>query len=132
MSKAIIKIGNLKKTKRDNEIYRVYSIKGLSPTLTQFTGGGRQHKILINMEDKKDVLVDFQGKKVAIRKLTQWECLRLMGVPEDKINLAKQSGIKKTNIYKMAGNSIVVHQLAAIFENIFYPPQQSNKQLKLF
>ena len=76
--------------------------------------------------------VEFDGKMVAIRKLTPWECLRLMGVPEDKIGQAKQSNISKTQVYKMAGNSIVVHQLHAIFEQVYYPKPQRGEQLTLF
>lgn len=78
------------------------------------------------------VSVEFEGKRLAIRKLTEWECLRLMGVPEFMIELAKHSGISKTQVYKMAGNSIVVHQLHAIFEQMFFPTPQRGEQLKLF
>ena len=78
------------------------------------------------------VSVEFEGKRLAIRKLTEWECLRLMGVNEERIKQAKQSGISKTRVYKMAGNSIVVHQLHAIFEQMFYPIPQRGEQLTLF
>ena len=78
------------------------------------------------------VSVEFEGKRLAIRKLTEWECLRLMGVNEKRIQQAKQSGISKTQVYKMAGNSIVVHQLHAIFEQMFYPIPQRGEQLTLF
>lgn len=78
------------------------------------------------------VSVEFEGKRLAIRKLTPWECLRLMGVNEERIQQARQSGISKTQVYKMAGNSIVVHQLHAIFEQMFYPIPQRGEQLKLF
>ena len=83
-------------------------------------------------EEWKDMSVEFEGKRLAIRKLTEWECLRLMGVNEKRIQQAKQSGISKTQVYKMAGNSIVVHQLHAIFEQMFYPIPQRGEQLKLF
>ena len=83
-------------------------------------------------EERKDMSVEFEGKRLAIRKLTEWECLRLMGVNEERIKQAKQSGISKTQVYKMAGNSIVVHQLHAIFEQMFYPIPQRGEQLKLF
>ena len=83
-------------------------------------------------EEWKDMSVEFEGKRLAIRKLTHWEYLRLMGVNEKRIQQAKQSGISKTQIYKMAGNSIVVHQLHAIFEQMFYPIPQRGEQLKLF
>ena len=79
-----------------------------------------------------EVSVEFEGKRLAIRKLTEWECLRLMGVPEFMIELAKHSGISKTQVYKMAGNSIVVHQLHAIFEQMFFPIPQRGEQLTLF
>ena len=83
-------------------------------------------------EEWKDMSVEFEGKRLAIRKLTEWECLRLMGVNEKRIQQAKQSGISKTQVYKMAGNSIVVHQLHAIFEQMFYPIPQRGEQLTLF
>ena len=83
-------------------------------------------------EEWKDMSVEFEGKRLAIRKLTPWECLRLMGVNEKRIQQAKQSGISKTQVYKMAGNSIVVHQLHAIFEQMFYPIPQRGEQLTLF
>lgn len=83
-------------------------------------------------EEWKDMSVEFEGKRLAIRKLTEWECLRLMGVNEERIQQAKQSGISKTQVYKMAGNSIVVHQLHAIFEQMFYPIPQRGEQLTLF
>ena len=83
-------------------------------------------------EERKDMSVEVEGKRLAIRKLTEWECLRLMGVNEKRIQQAKQSGISKTQVYKMAGNSIVVHQLHAIFEQMFYPIPQRGEQLTLF
>lgn len=55
-----------------------------------------------------------------------------MGVNEDNINKARRSGITKTNIYKMAGNSIVVQCMTGIFEQLFYPKNQKGQQLKLF
>ena len=79
-----------------------------------------------------EVSVEFEGKRLAIRKLTPWECLRLMGVNEERIQQARQSGISKTQVYKMAGNSIVVHQLHAIFEQMFFPIPQRGEQLTLF
>lgn len=83
-------------------------------------------------EEKKDVSVEFEGKNIAIRKLTPCECLRLMGVPEQKIELAKNSGISNSQQYKMAGNSIVVDQLWHIMEQMFYPKKQRGEQLSLF
>ena len=54
-----------------------------------------------------------------IRKLTPRECFRLMGMREDDIDKIQQAGISNTQQYKMAGNSIVVNVLEAIFRNLF-------------
>ena len=128
----ILRIGNLTNHERNREIDRVYSANALSPGLTTFQGGGRVPKILETITKKDVPHVIFNGKKVAIRELTQYECLRLMGVNEDNINKARKSGITKTNIYKMAGNSIVVQCMTGIFKQLFYPKNQKGQQLKLF
>lgn len=128
----ILRIGNLTNHERNREIDRVYSANALSPGLTTFQGGGREPKILETIMKKDVPHVKFNGKQVAIRKLTPYECLRLMGVNEDNIDKARKSGITKTNIYKMAGNSIVVQCMTGIFEQLFYQKNQKGQQLKLF
>ena len=54
-----------------------------------------------------------------IRKLTPRECFRLMGMRDDDIDKIQAIGISNTQQYKMAGNSIVVDVLEAIFKNLF-------------
>lgn len=54
-----------------------------------------------------------------IRKLTPRECFRLMGMKEDDIDKIQEAGISNTQQYKMAGNSIVVDVLEAIFKNLY-------------
>lgn len=54
-----------------------------------------------------------------IRKLTPRECFRLMGMSDDDIDKIQNAGISNTQQYKMAGNSIVVNVLEAIFKNLF-------------
>ena len=54
-----------------------------------------------------------------IRKLTPRECFRLMGMRDDNIDKIQAAGISNTQQYKMAGNSIVVNVLEAIFKNLF-------------
>ena len=54
-----------------------------------------------------------------IRKLTPRECFRLMGVSDADIDKIQAAGISKSQQYKMAGNSIVVNTLAAIFRQLF-------------
>ena len=54
-----------------------------------------------------------------IRKLTPRECFRLMGVSDADIDKIQAAGISKSQQYKMAGNSIVVNCLTAIFRQLF-------------
>lgn len=80
----------------------VYAPNGLAPALQTAQGGNRQP---LMYEDYR------------IRKLTPRECFRLMGFTDadfDKIH-----GISNTQLYKMAGNSIVVNVLEAIFKQLF-------------
>ena len=51
-----------------------------------------------------------------VRKLTPRECFRLMGFKDEEFN--KIIGISNAQLYKQAGNSIVVNVLEAIFKNI--------------
>ena len=51
-----------------------------------------------------------------IRKLTPLECWRLMGFDDEDFRKAKDSGVSDTQLYKQAGNSIVVNVLEHIFE----------------
>lgn len=52
-----------------------------------------------------------------IRKLTPLECFRLMGFDDEDFN--KITGISNTQLYKQAGNSIVVDVLVHLFESLF-------------
>ena len=54
-----------------------------------------------------------------IRKLTERECFRLMDMPEHYIDRIQESGICRSQQYKMAGNSIVVACLYYIFDRLF-------------
>lgn len=51
-----------------------------------------------------------------IRKLTPLECFRLMGFRDEEFNRIK--GISNSQLYKMAGNSIVVDVVEGIFNNL--------------
>jgi len=53
-----------------------------------------------------------------IRKLTPKECLRLMGFDDEDYYILKENEISDTQLYKMAGNSIVVNVLEEIFNNL--------------
>jgi DNA (cytosine-5)-methyltransferase 1 len=49
-----------------------------------------------------------------IRKLTPRECWRLMGFDDDDFDKAQSTGMSNTQLYKQAGNSIVVNVLEGI------------------
>ena len=62
------------------------------------------------------VVVTDKDELINIRRLTPRECWRLMGWDDERINVAFSSGSSETQLYKMAGNSIVVNVLTRIFE----------------
>lgn len=82
----------------------VYSSCGVCPTLNTMQGGNRQPKIT---------------EQYRIRKLTPRECWRLMGVRDYQFD--KLHDISNSQLYKLAGNSIVVDVLMEIFRNLFIP-----------
>ena len=77
-------------------------------------------------------MVDKEGRKYRIRKLTPTECFRLMYVEDEDIEKMKQAGIAKTNLYKLAGNSIVVSCMFHLFRKLFIEKGNENQQLELF
>ena len=82
---------------------RVYSLKGISPSLNCMGGGGREPKILI------------QGNKV--RKLTPKECWRLQGFPDWAFERAAKVN-SNSQLYKQAGNSVTVNVIEAITKEL--------------
>ena len=99
----IIKLGDIpKEVLNDNERQRrVYSEDGIAPTTLARTDNA---KILDNYR---------------IRKLTPTECWRLMGFRDEHIERAMALGMSNSQLYKQAGNSIVVDVLYYIFKELF-------------
>lgn len=113
----------------------VFSSKGLAATVT--TNKGEGQKVLIAAESRRDEGIrTFKddcigvlrtsnncGDKVVIekitdfkiRKLTPLECWRLMGFDDEDFYKAQNAGISNSQLYKQAGNSIVVPVLQSIF-----------------
>lgn len=118
----IIQVGNLADEKgfKNPQRGRVYNPIGISPNINTRGGGNLQPKII----------EDFANYR--IRKLTPRECFRLMGVSEKDIDNIQQSGISKTQQYKMAGNSIVVDVLYYIFKKMFVDKSCEDTQLSIF
>ena len=74
-----------------------------------------------------------EGRRYRIRKLTEREAFRLMGVDDKDIDTIQDAGISKTQQYKMAGNSIVVDVLYHIFRKMFVDTKADpGTQLELF
>lgn len=92
----------------------LFGVNGIAPVLNTTSGGNRQPFIL---------------KDHRIRKLTPREYWRLMGVKDEQYD--KLHGISNTQLYKMAGNSIVVDVLMAIFKNLFQSDEETCGQLTL-
>lgn len=59
-----------------------------------------------------------------IRRLTPRESWRLMGFSDSNFDRAKSTGNSDTQLYKQAGNSIVVNVLEAILTNLLLEPNQ--------
>ena len=102
----------------NGNVYRT----NLSPTLT--TNKGEGIKIL-------------QNNDYRIRKLTPLECWRLMGFRDLDYYAAKSIGTSNAQLYKQAGNSIVVTILEAIFRNLFLKKHKKKRgivaeQIKIF
>lgn len=56
---------------------------------------------------------------IRIRKLTPKECFRLMGFSDQNFDAAKNAGISNSQLYKQAGNSIVVDVLYYIYVELY-------------
>lgn len=79
-----------------------------------------QYEILFELENLKE------NEVVRIRKFTPRECLRLMGVRDHHIDIMLSCGVSNTQLYRQAGNSIVVDNLVAIFNPLFYPSAETS------
>ena len=89
----------------------VWDVEGLAPTLDTMQGGYRQPCVLTEGENKTVV------EKYRIRKLTPKECWRLMGFKDEQFLKAEQV-CSNSQLYKQAGNSIVVNVMEEIFKNL--------------
>lgn len=77
-----------------------------------------------------DVGVVVAREHLKVRKLTPRECWRLMGVKDEDFD--KLHDISNSQLYKLAGNSIVTNVLQAIFRKMFIDTTVENYQMSLF
>ena len=87
-------------------------ITDIAPTQTTSCGMITSSSTVLISEDGKHLL--------KIRKLTPLESWRLMGFDDKDFYKAKSAGISDSQLYRQAGNSIVVNILEYIFEELFY------------
>lgn len=87
--------------------YNCNEIKELAPTLTAQGESVTKSSTVLKTEGLR------------IRKLTPLECWRLMGFDDEDFYKAQKSGVSNSQLYKQAGNSIVVNVLEKIFKNLF-------------
>lgn len=102
------KLGNCFRPYRKNE-------RDIAFTITTKAGSRRFDNFIID--------------DIGIRRLTPRECWRLMGWYDDEIDKVIKH-FSDTQLYKMAGNAIVVNVLEAIFTQLFI--ENKNKQKNLF
>lgn len=82
---------------------------------------------LINHEEEN---ININGDKAPYRFLTPREQLLLMGFENSTYDKLKGIGMSRTNIQMMAGNSIVVQKLEAIFVEVLKKIKYIKKDLK--
>lgn len=84
---------------------RVYDPEGIATTVRANSGGHNELKIV----EETDAVI--------VRKLTPRECWRLMGFDDASFERAEKVN-SNSQLYKQAGNSIVVDVLMAIFKEM--------------
>ena len=84
---------------------QVYDQKGVTRALKAGGGSGNIPKVI--------------KPELTIRKLTPKGCFRLMGFDDSDVDVLIENGISNTQLYKMAGNSIVVNVLEFLFCQMF-------------
>lgn len=80
----------------------------------------RQPCTLAGGNQEIKVTVMDENKKRRIRKLTPLECWRLMGFDDEDFRKAEAVN-SNSQLYKQAGNSIVVNVLERILRNLLLP-----------
>lgn len=137
----IVNAGNWSNPQRG----RIYSVEGCSPALNTCSGG-LEPKIVTGLVSNKgesfeketaiantllardykgfgnqpmNAVLNIQNAVIRIRKLTPRECFRLMGFSDQDFDAAKNAGISNSQLYKQAGNSIVVDVLYYIYVELY-------------
>lgn len=122
---------------------RIYDAHGISPSMDTCSGGNRMPKVLepIKAQYYKTSLANYKRtgdmgatgvtNGIAIRKLTPKECFRLMGFSDSEFERAQNVEISNSQLYKQAGNSIVVDVLYYIYIELYKAMPYLFEELKL-
>lgn len=102
----IIVNGNIYPKSGNPQAGRIYGSEGISPSIGTCQGGNGMPKI------------ETLEPSFRIRKLTPSECFKLMGFTDKDCKKASDSGISNSQLYKQAGNSIVVQVMEALFRSL--------------
>lgn len=104
------------------------ALDGVAPSIT--TSSWQHNNILIShrfeaeherIHDHRSEILEglrMNNDAVKIRKLTPTECYKLMGFDAEDCRKCSEDGISDSQLYKQAGNSIVVNVLEAIFDKL--------------
>lgn len=112
-STEMAKVGQI--SNEGSQCESVYSDNGNSPTLTAGTHGDANSKVYTEYR---------------IRKLTPKECWRLMDFSDADFHKAEKVN-SNTQLYKQAGNSIVVNVLVAILGQLFIGKEDVYRDCKV-
>ena len=88
---------------------------------------GDNNPTIIHLKKGEVIDSNCDTSKLRIRKLTPKECFRLMDFDDEDYEKASKV-VSNTQIYKQAGNSIVVNVLVAIFGQLFEGKEDIYKQ----
>jgi DNA (cytosine-5)-methyltransferase 1 len=118
------------------------SVEGTSPCITSACGAGGGMTPMLTDADlettkTKEFIEQVRGHeemRYRIRKLTPRECFRLMGVDDADIDKLMNASISNSQLYKCAGNSIVVDVLYHLFRKLYIDKgcEKDNFQQTLF
>lgn len=139
----------MQKQNKEKYIFHSQEIKDVSPTLTcggrltdNGSGYGRTDGFAPILVFEKELNEENKMDEYRIRKMTPRECFRLMGVNDENIDkmCSEEVGLTNNQLYKLAGNSIVVNSIEAVFNSMFInykdkghvKPLRSQKEQGLF
>lgn len=94
-----------------------------------FNKGGIKENIVPTMTSSSWQENNFLKEENGIRKLTPLETWRLMGFSDNDYYAAKSVGTSNAQLYKQAGNSIVVTVLEAIFRQLFLKKHKKKQSI---